>query len=149
MPIEVLLMADVKDVGVEGDVVKVAEGFARNYLIPKKLAAPVTEATRRRLAAMQKAREAQSAETLKQAKATAAAIAKQSYTIPVKVGAEDKMFGAVTAADLAAQLKQHGFEIDRHQIALEHPLKELGVYEVKVKLHPDVEGTMKVWVVEE
>lgn len=149
MPIEVLLMAEVKDVGAPGAVVRVAEGFARNYLFPRKLAAPVTEATRRRLAKMQKEREAELKAALEKARATAAQIAKGSYTIRVKVGEEDKMFGAVTSAHIAAVLQEQGIEVDKHQVDLEKPLKELGVYDVKIKLHPEVDAAMKVWIVEE
>lgn len=149
MPIEVLLMAEVKDLGAEGDVVKVAEGYARNCLFPQKLAAPVTEGTRRRLAKMQKERDVRRKEEVQKARAVASSIEKNSFTIVVKVGAEDKMFGSVTGADLSETLKSHGIEIDKRQLELEKPLKELGVYEVKVKVHPEVEAIMKVWIVQE
>jgi large subunit ribosomal protein L9 len=149
MALEVLLMADVKDVGAQGDVVRVADGFARNYLFPRKLAAPVTEATRRRLARLQKDRHAELEAERQTARETAAKIEGSSYTIAVKVGTEDKMFGSVTSADVAGVLKEHGIEVDKHKIVMDVPFKELGVYEVKVKLHPEVEATMKVWIVEE
>jgi len=149
MAIEVLLMAEVKDVGTEGDVVRVAEGFARNYLFPRKLAAPVTAATRRRLAKIQKEREVARKNELEQARAKAAEIEKNSYTVSAKAGSEEKLFGSVTTADLVESLKQHGVEVDKSQILLDKPLKELGVYDVKVKVHPEVEATMKVWIVED
>ena len=149
MAIEVLLMADVKDLGAQGEVVRVAEGHARNYLFPKKLAAPVTDATRRRLAKLQKERDAKQRATLDQARTMAAQIERGSFTITVKVGAEEKMFGSVTTADVADVLKQQGIEIDRHQVVLDKPLKDLGVFDVLIKLHPEVEAKMKVWIVEE
>ncbi len=149
MAIEVLLMADVKDLGAEGDVVRVAEGFARNYLIPRKLAAPVTEATRRRLAKIQQQREAARKEANEKARGLAAAIEKGSYTIPMKVGEGEKLFGSVTAADIAKAVQGQGFDIDKHAVQLESPIRELGVFEVKVKLTSDVNAQIKVWIVQE
>ena len=149
MVTEVLLMADVADVGSEGDVVKVADGFARNYLLPKELAAPVTEATRRRLARMQEEREKARKAELEAARQVAAKLQQASCTIAVKTGEDDKMYGSVTTSDIAASLAEQGVEIDRHKIALESPIKELGVYNIAVKLHPEIESTVKVWVVEE
>ena len=149
MAIEVLLMADVKDLGAEGDVVKVADGYARNYLFPRKLAALVTEGTRRRLAKLQKDREVTRQSQLKSARELASAIERNSYTIAVKVGAEEKMFGSVSAADIVEIIKQQGIDVDKHAVDLEKPIRELGVYEVKIKLHPEVEAVAKVWIVEE
>ena len=149
MAIEVLLMSDVAGLGSEGAVVRVAEGYARNYLLPKKLAAAVTEGTRRRLAKMQKVREASRAADMDQARARVAQVEKISCTIVVKVGAEDKMYGSVTTADIADALKTQGVEVEKTQILLEKPIKELGVYDVKVKVHPEIEATMKVWIVQE
>jgi large subunit ribosomal protein L9 len=149
MPVEVLLMADIKDVGAEGEVVRVADGFARNYLLPRKLAAPVTDGTRRQLARMQKERESRQRAAFERARVLATAIEKNSYTILVKVGSEDKMFGAVTTGHLTTSLKEHGIEVDKHMIALAEPLRELGVFDVKVRLHAQVEANMKVWIVEE
>ena len=107
------------------------------------------ELARRKLAKMQRDREAARKNELASAQTLAAALGRDSYTVPVKTGGQEKMFGSVTSADLVEILKKHGLEVDRHQILLDAPLKELGVYEVKVRLHPDVEATMKVWVVEE
>jgi len=149
MATEVLLMADVTDLGSEGDVVTVANGYARNYLIPKQLAAPVTEATRRRLAKIREQREATRKAELSDARAMAAKFTNASVTIPVKTGEEGKMYGSVTSSDIADALQQQGIEIDRHSLVLEHGIKELGVFDVPVKLHADVEATVKVWVVEE
>ena len=149
MATEVLLMMDVKDLGSEGDVVEVKDGYARNYLVPKNLAAPVSEATRRRLAKLQEQR----AEERKQARAVAEALAQKigaiSCTIPVKTGEEGKLFGSVTTQDIVDAVRQQDVELDKHAILLEGPIKELGVFPVSVKLDSDVTATLKVWVVEE
>jgi large subunit ribosomal protein L9 len=146
---EVLLMTNVAELGGEGDVVTVSEGYARNYLFPRKLAAPVSGATKRRLAKLREQREAKHQEELAAARDKAAKLEKVSCTITVKTGADGKMFGSVTAAHIADVLKSQGTEIDKHSLLLETPIKELGVYDVKVKLHSEVQGTIKVWVVEE
>lgn len=149
MAIEVMLMKDIPDVGSEGDVVRVAAGHARNYLFPRKLAAPVTEATRRRLAKMQAEREEQRKLQLGAAQRLAARLEGVSCTITVKSGAEGKLYGSVTGGDIAEALKAQGVEVDKHAFVLEAPIKELGVYDVPVKLHADIEAKVKVWVVEE
>jgi len=149
MVTEVLLMADVQDLGAEGDVVQVADGYARNYLLARKLGAPVTAATRRSLKKLQENRDAARKAETASAAALAARLAKTSCTIVVKVGKDDQMFGSVTTADIAESLQEQEIEIDRHKLVLEEPIKELGVYDIKVKLHPDVDASVKVWVVEE
>lgn len=145
---EVFLMANVADLGSEGDVVKVSEGYARNYLLPRKLAAPVTAATKKRLEKIQKEREITHKAELTAARELAAKIAKISCTIPVKAK-EDKLYGSVTVSDIVAVLKANGVELDKMKVLLAEPIKELGVFEVKVNLHAEVETTIKVWVVEE
>lgn len=149
MSTEILLMRDVSELGSEGDVVTVADGYARNFLFPRKLAAPVTEATRRRLAKLRREREEDLKARLEGCRRLADRLAGISCTIAVKAGEDEKLYGSVTAADIVDSLKQQGVEIDRHAVALEHPLKELGVFDVKINLHPQVEATVKVWVVEE
>lgn len=149
MATEVFLMADVADLGSEGDVVSVADGYARNFLLPRKLAAPVTEATRRRLARMQHEREESRLAETASARELAAKLATAQCTIAVKTGEDEQLYGSVTASDIASALAGQGIELDRHAFQLEAPIKELGVFDVKVTLSPDVEGTVKVWVVEE
>ena len=146
---EVLLMQKVEHLGEEGDVVVVADGYARNYLFPKSLAAPVTEATRRQLAKLQRERETETREALRAAQEKANQLQSVSVTIPVKTGEDEKMYGSVTTSDIAEALATQGLVLERHLIDLEHPIKELGVFDVKVKLHPDVDSAVKVWVVEE
>ncbi|MEI8140537.1 MAG: 50S ribosomal protein L9 [bacterium] len=149
MSIEMILMQDVKDLGTAGQVVKVSEGYARNYLLPRNLAASVTEGNRRQLAKLQVQREIERKALKEKALDLAAAIQKGSYTIPVKVGEGDKLFGSVTSGDILKLLAAQGFELDKHAIELEQPIKELGAFDVKVKVGVDVETLIKVWVVQE
>ena len=146
---EVLLIADVPDLGAEGELVTVADGYARNFLLPRKLAAPVTEATKRRLARIREEREAARRKAVAEAGALARQLAGVSCTIAVKTSEEDKLYGSVSAADIVEALKEQGIEIDRQSLIIEAPIKELGIFEIKVKLDPEVETTLKVWVVEE
>lgn len=149
MSIEVILMADVKGLGAEGDVVKVAEGHARNYLLPKKLAAPVTDATRRQLEKKRKERDARLAAERATAEELAAKMAQVSCTITVKTGEDGKLFGSVTAGHVAAALKAQGVELDKNQVELPDAIRELGVFNVPVNLNAGVKATVKIWVVEE
>jgi large subunit ribosomal protein L9 len=149
MATEVLLMAAVDGLGKEGDVVSVADGYARNYLLPRELAAPVTEATRRRLVKLQAEREKEHAASLADAQALAKQVSAASCTVAVKMGEGEQLYGSVTESDIVEALKGQNIEIDRHQVLLNEAIKELGTYDVPVRLHPEVEATVKVWVVEE
>lgn len=149
MATEVLLMADVTDLGSEGDVVTVADGYARNFLFPKKMGAPVTPAAHARLLKLRGERMNARRSELAAATEQAAKLAGVSCTIPVKTREDEKLYGSVTAADVARVLAEQGIELDRHNIALDTPLKELGVFDVTVKLHSEVDATVKVWIVEE
>jgi large subunit ribosomal protein L9 len=146
---EVVLMADVQGLGAQGDVVRVAEGYARNFLLPRKLAAPVTEATRRQLAKVRKIREEQDVKELEVAQNLVKSVEQVSCTIPVKSGEGGKLFGSVTATDIVSALKTQGIEIDKHQVDLPEPIRELGVFNIPIKVHPKVQATLKIWVVEE
>ena len=149
MGLEVLLMADVANLGSEGDVLNVSEGYARNYLFPRNLAAVVTGATRKRLEKIRRDREEAVKAEAVASQALAARIEKASFTIAVKTGDEDKMFGSIGPADLEGLLKAQGFEVDKKSIILEEPIKKLGVYDVKIKLPAQIDASMKVWIVEE
>ncbi len=149
MATEVLLLTDVKGLGKEGDVVRVADGYARNYLFPRQKAAAVTEATRRQFEKRRKEREAQRAAERAEAEALAAKLAQTSCTITVKTGEEGKLFGSVTALQIAETLKAQGIEIEKNQIELEQPIRETGVFTVPVRLKAGIETALKVWVVEE
>lgn len=144
---EMILMADVDGLGVQGDVVRVRDGFARNFLLPKGLAAPVTEATRRRLQKLQAERAAESAAKLAAAKEVAARLQKATCSIAVKAGEDGKLFGSVTAQHVADVLKAKGVELERRQIELEEPIHQLGDFQVPVRLHPELTVSVKVSVV--
>ncbi len=149
MAIELLLMDNVPDLGKEGDVVTVADGYARNYLLPKGLAEKVTPAARARLAKLQEKRAEERKQQLAAAKSLADKLANISCTITVKTGEEGKLYGSVTNSDIARALAEQDVEIDRHSIVIEEPIKELGVFDIKVKLHPELDTTVKVWIVGE
>lgn len=146
---ELILMADVEGLGLEGQIVKVSEGYARNYLIPRKLAGPVTNAALKRLKKNQLEREARQQKDRESAEALARSIEQLSCTIPVKVGENEKLYGSVTVGDIAEALKKQGLEIEKRRILLAEPIRELGVYTLKIRLHPEVEPALKVWVVGE
>ena len=149
MSTEILLMADVDGLGVEGDVVNVADGYARNFLFPKKLGAPVTEATKRKLAKLQKDREEKAKAELVEANAILAKLNGVSCTIAMKVAKDGKLYGSVTVANILDSLSAQGVKLPASAIKLEEPLRELGVYDVNVVLNPQVETKIKIWVVEE
>ena len=147
MSIQVILTSDVDTLGVEGDAVAVADGYARNYLIPQGLAIPATAGNLRRIETLKKKRETDLAAKLEGAKTMAKKLAKAACTVSAPVGADGKLFGSVTASDIAEELKRAGFEVDRKKIVLEHPLRELGTFDVEIKLHPEVVAPIKVSVV--
>lgn len=147
MSSRVILTSPVENLGAEGDTVTVADGYARNFLIPKGLALPATAANLRRVESLRKKREATLAEQLAAAKDIAARLVKQSYTITAAAGADGKLYGSVTAADISEALQKEGIEVDRRKILLERPIHELGVYDVDVKLHAEVATKVKIWVV--
>ena len=149
MAIEVVLIENVKGLGEQGDIVRVAEGYARNFLVPRNLAAPANESTRRRIDKLKKEAEATRAQERDAAVAMAGSLAAVSVSIPVKAGENGKLFGSVTTMDIAAALQKQGTKVDRHQIDLPEPLRELGVFKVTVKLMPDVQADIKVCVVQE
>lgn len=147
---EVILMDDVDGLGDTGEIVRVADGYARNYLLPRNLAAPVTDATRRMVEKRKVEAEAKRAKLRAGAEEFASKLGAVSLTIKVKTGMDGKLFGSVTTSDLADALKkQAGITIDRHQIDLSHPIKEIGEQSVPVKLYKDVRASFKVAVVQE
>jgi len=146
---ELILMTDVKGLGAEGAVVKVADGYARNYLIPRKKGMPVSRAALKRLEKKRADRQTEGKKEVEKARALAEAIEKISCTIPGKVIENDRLFGSVTNIDISTALKEQGIELDRHMIQLEEPIRELGIYTIKIKLHDQVETSLKLWVVGE
>ena len=149
MAIEVLLMDQVEGLGIEGDVVKVADGYARNFLFPKGIATEVTEGKKRQI----EKKRAQRLVQLETEKGAAEELAKKiegiECTIAVKVGENGKLFGSVGIPQILEKVKEQGLELDRAKVDLPTPLHELGVFDVAIKLHSEVTGTLKVWIVEE
>jgi len=146
---KVILRADIDRLGKLGEVVNVAPGYARNYLIPKKLAYQATGGNLKRIE-FEKRSAAQLAEReVEEARKLAEKIKDLSLTFQVKVGEEDRLYGSVTAADIAEEAAKQGFKIERRKILLEEPIKQLGVYNIRVRLHPEVNAELKVWVVKE
>jgi len=146
---KIILRQDFENLGKVGDIIQVKSGYARNYLIPKKIAYPAKP----NYVKMLEEEKRQKQHRLQKEKRSAEELAKKlesiSVTISVSVGEEDKMFGSVTTQDIGKALAEQGFEIDRRKIQLDEPIKELGIYSVPVKLHPEVEAKVKVWVVKE
>lgn len=146
---ELILLDDVKDLGKIGDVVKVADGYARNFLIPKKLAQPVSKGALRQVEARKIKLQKEHEERVAIAKAVADKLAALSIVIPMKVGENDQLFGSVSAQMIAEAVKAQGIEIDKNEIVLEDNLRALGDYTVNVKLNAEVTGTVKVQVTKE
>ena len=150
MATELLLAADVENLGRTGDLVKVADGYARNYLVPRGLAEPVTDAARRRIAKIKAEQERVRKELLAAANKLAEALKDASVTIRAKVAEEENLYGSVDAAQIAKAIQLLGFpEIEAGMVELEENIKTLGTYDVPVTLHPEVTQTVKVWVVAE
>ena len=144
---KIILRDDVEQLGRCGEVVSVKDGFARNYLIPRKLAIPATTGNLRSIDEVSRQRDQRDRKRLRGAERIKHRLEKISCTAEVQVGEEDKVFGSVTTAHIAELLAEQGFQIDRRDILLEEPLKALGVYTVDVKLERDMVGRLKVWVV--
>ena len=144
---EVILREHVEHLGRRGDVVKVAEGYARNFLLPRKLALAVTENNKRQIEREKKLAEARDMEEKSQAEAIAQRLTQLDVEIPRRVGEHDTLYGSVTSQDIAQVLKDKGFDIDKRKIALAEPLKALGESMVPVKIHRDVTAQIRVKVV--
>jgi large subunit ribosomal protein L9 len=146
---EVILREHMDNLGRRGEVVKVADGYARNYLLPRKLALLVTVGNRQQIERERGKFEAREQEEKKVADALAERLAGVEIQIARKVGETEVLFGSVTSADVAAAMAAKGFEIDRRKLSLREPIKKLGDYEVPLRLHPDVTIPIKVKVVAE
>ncbi len=143
---EVILREHVDNLGHRGDVVKVAPGYARNYLLPRKLALPVNEGNKRVIDRERKLAETRELEERQQAEAVANRLTQIELTLSRRVGDTEQLYGSVTTADIADALLEKGLEIDRKRIHLDEPLKSLGEFTVPVKLHRDVTAQLKVHV---
>jgi large subunit ribosomal protein L9 len=147
--VEVILLQHMENLGRRGQVVRVRPGYARNFLLPRGMAAMATAGAKRRVEQESRKFSAQDDRARAEATAIAERVAGLDLAMPVKADEEGKLYGSVTAADVHAALLAQGVEVDRKKIVLEHNLKDLGAHEVHLKLHPDVRGTVKVNVVRE
>ncbi len=146
---KVILTENVDQLGDAGDVVEVKNGFARNYLLPRKLALMANKGNQSVYEEVRRQRMAQQLRAKREAEELAKALEKISCNVSVAVGEGDRIFGSVTAQQIADLLKIQGFEIDRRIIQLDEPIRALGVYDVPIRLHAEVEAKVKVWVVKE
>jgi large subunit ribosomal protein L9 len=149
LTMEVILRQAVENLGHPGDLVKVSAGFARNYLLPRGVAVAATEGNKKRIAQEKARLEAAEAARRQTAEEYASTVEQISLTFSARVGEEGKLFGSVTAADIAQQLVAQGHHIEKRQIDLNEPIKALGVYRVPIKLHADVKPEIKVWVIKQ
>jgi large subunit ribosomal protein L9 len=143
---EVILCHDVANLGKVGEVVKVRDGFARNYLIPRQAAMAATKENLKNIEKIRAKQEQLNEGKRKEAQAVAEKLSKVSCTIAVEVNDQEKLYGAVSEADILRALEQEGFKIERTDLVLEKSVEELGIFEVGVKLHPDVIGKFRLWV---
>ena len=146
---KIILKEDFESLGKVGEVVEVKAGFARNFLIPKQVALQATPQNLRVIEQEKARNKIKLSKDKREAEVLAEQLKKVSLTANVQVGEEDKIFGAVTSQNISELLSSKGFEIDKRKIQLEDPLKALGVFEVPIKLHTEVEAKIKVWVVKE
>lgn len=146
---KVILQEEVKGLGKMGDVVNVAEGFARNYLIPRKLAVEANVKNVKALEHEKRKVEEKARKMRSEAERLSEKLAAMTLTISAKAGEEERLFGSVTTMDIAEALKREGIEIDRKKILLEEPIKRLGTHSVGIRIHPDVTARVSVRVVAE
>ena len=146
---DLILMKDVENLGKMGDEVSVAKGYARNFLIPRGLAVLATDGHRKMVQDQMRLETKRDELRKTSAEELAGKLGELSCTISVQAGEEDKLFGSVGPRDIAAALTTDEMEIDHKQVVLDEPIKQLGVYNVAVKLHAEVDVPAKVWVVRE
>jgi len=144
---KVILREDVKDIGTAGQMVEVKSGYGRNYLIPRNLAIPATDANVKAIGEIEKQKTIREKKQRREAEVVKDKIEELSISVPMLVGEEDKIFGSVTSHDLATLMEKEGVKVDRRLIHLEEPIKSLGVFTVPVKVDKDVTANLKVWVI--
>jgi large subunit ribosomal protein L9 len=147
MPMKLLLNDDVKDLGLAGEVVTVANGYGRNFLLPRRLAVEVTPENLRRIEEVKRARKVRELERVKDLRIVAERIAALDVTVKERASETDVLYGSVGARQLVEAMAAEGIVIVESMIRLDEPIKALGVHRVKIKLHPEVETELKVWVV--
>jgi len=146
---KIILRQDVDKLGESGEIVDVKPGYFRNYLNPRGLAMRATESNRKIYEEERRIQQVRQDKAKFDAQKLADKLQNVSLNAPVQVGEEDKVFGSVTSQDIAKLLAEQGFDIDKRNIELEEPIKALGIYNVPVKLHKEVTGEVKVWVIKE
>ncbi len=146
---QVILLEEVSSLGKAGDLVKVSDGYGRNYLIPKNKAILATEKNIKALEHQKRLVQHRMVKTKKDVQKMAQEIEALSCTFAKTVGESGKLFGSVTTMEIEAFLKENGFDVDRKKIQLDEPIKSVGMFTVPIKLHPDVVAQLKVWVVQE
>ncbi len=144
---KVILIGDVKDIGVMGDILDVKDGFARNFLFPKNLARLAVGSNLKIIEDIKKKKVLAALREKKEAEEMKTKITSLSCTIAVEAGEDDRLFGSVTSQDISRAFELEGLSVEKQQVILEEPIKKLGVYHVPVKLHPEVTAEIKVWVV--
>jgi large subunit ribosomal protein L9 len=144
---KIILKEDIQRLGKCGEVIKVKDGYAINYLFPRNLAVPATKGNLRSIEELTRQKRFRDEKKLKGAERLKSDLEKISITAEVKVGEEDRVFGSITSQDIAGLLKDKGFEIDKRKIELEEPIKALGVYTVPIKIQADIVANLKLWVV--
>ncbi len=146
---KVILKEDIQDLGTMGDMVNVADGYGRNFLLPKKLAIPATKVNIKTVEHEKRLIKKRKGKILSEVTDIKNNLEKAEINIAAKVGENDKMFGSITSMDIEDKLKEIGFNIDRKSIMLDSPIKDLGIQTVKIKLHPEIIAEIKVDVVPE
>lgn len=143
---EIILSQDIPKLGKTGEVVKVKEGYARNFLLPRKMAWVATPANLKKIEQMEKKRKVQYEHQKADAEGLAEKLNKLSCTVSVEVNDLERLYGAVTETDILKAIEVEGFQVERRQIIIEKPIEELGIFEVGIKLHPDVTAKIRLWV---
>lgn len=146
---EIVLLKDYEKLGKAMDVIPVKDGFARNFLIPQGIAVAASEGNKKKVAEAKLRAEQKEDKRIKEAQEIAKKIEQVPCTIPVKVGEEEKIFGSVTAQDISDFLKKEGFNVEKNNVELDEPIKQLGVYNIKINLYKSASAKLKVWVVKE
>ncbi len=144
---KLILAEDVKNLGKAGETVEVKNGYARNYLLPKNLALAATPANLKIIEKNKREKQLKLEKVKQQAAELAKKIASISCTITMPAGEDDRLFGAVTAQDIAETLKQEGIIVEKKNIIINQPIHRLGIYNVEIKLHPEITQELKVWVI--
>ena len=147
--VEVILKQEILKLGSKGDIVRVAEGFARNHLFPKQLAIPASKASRKQVGQMKAAAEREAARLMGDAQKLGSVLEDLRIKIVARAGEADQLFGSVTSRDIAAEIEKLGYSVDRHRILISKPIRMVGEHDVKLHLHRDIDVSIKVEVLAE